>query len=327
MLLRVFKSHQIYNLFLIPVLGIFFGMKAYLSPETFDFFPGEDQMPLYTMLTNLLSYSVLTGKIFTSVAILVILFLIVRISTIFGFLRTRSYLPGTIYVILLGGLPNMHFLHPVWMGTIFLLLCVYYLFDSYNKNEILNNCFATGLLLGVGSLFYFPLIFFIPLLIIGYAILARMYQWRHLFLPLVGFITPWAITASIYFLSDSFPHFKEIIINNSIQYNQVTAPVIIQYYTFFVAALSVISGLFLLQHYDTKKISTRKYLSILTIYLLTAGALPWIFQPAAFETVIILLIPVTYYISHYLLFINNRIIPEVIFYLMLAASVFVQFVN
>lgn len=302
-------------------------MQAFLSPETYHFFAGEDQMPFYALLAKLLNHSVLTGKIVSSIAILIIVFLIIRLNSIFGFLRSRSFLPGTIYVILLAGFPNLHFLHPIWMGAIFLLLCIYYLFDSYNKNDILSNCYITGFLLGVGSLFYFPLIFFIPLLIFGYANLARMYQWRHLILPLLGFITPWAITASIYFLTDSFPYFTETVVNNCILKNPFTVPRIILYYLIFLSILTALSAIFLAQNYDTKKISSRKYLSVLTFFLITSGALPWISKTAAFEAMVIILIPVTYFISHYLIFVNNRIVPDVIFGLMLAFTIFMQFIN
>ena len=327
MLLRVFKSKQIYNLFLIPILGILFWMKAFLSPETFEFFPGEDQMPLFSLLAILVGNSVMTGKIVAFIAEMVLVFLVIRLSTLFGFLRTRSYLPGIIYIILVGGFPSLLFFHPVFPGTIFLLLSIYYLFDAYNKNEILENCFITGFILSVGSLFYFPLVIFIPLLIAGFLFLARMYQWRHFLLPLVGFATPWLITISAYYLTDSAPQLFAIISNNTYENNPIEVSEPVKYYSFLVMILAIISGLFLIKYYDTKKISSRKYLAILTFFLAITASIPWMINSAAIETVLILLIPAAYYVTHFLLFFNSRFWTEVILYLLLISSFIVQFLN
>jgi len=327
MLLRVFKSQQIFNLFLIPILGIVFWIKAFLSPETFEFFPGEDQMPLFSFLDNLVGNSVITGKIIVFIAEMLLIFLIIRISTLFGFLRTRSYLPGIIYIILVGGFPNLLFFHPVFFGAIFLLFSIYFLFDAYNKNEILENCFITGFILGVGSLFYFPLLFFIPLLVAGFLILARMYHWRHFLLPLVGAATPWLITISVCYLTDSHPQLFATISQNTYENNTISINDPLKYFSFLIMALGLISGLFLIKYYDTKKISSRKYLAVFAILLVLTTAMPWVIKSAALEIVVILQIPVAYFIAHFLLFFNNRFWTEVVFYLLLISSFIVQFLN
>ena len=75
----------------------------------------------------------------------------------FSFIRIKSKLPSILFVIILGGFTEMHTMHPVLFGTLFILLAILQLFQTFEKPKPYSALFNVGFLLGVGSLFYFNL--------------------------------------------------------------------------------------------------------------------------------------------------------------------------
>jgi len=105
--------------------------RAYIEPESFHFFQGEDQMLLFRPFAALIKSSALVGNLVTIGMALILAFLILRLNTVYSFIRVRTFLPSNLFVLILSGLITIHSLHPVYFGTLFLLLAINRIFGAY----------------------------------------------------------------------------------------------------------------------------------------------------------------------------------------------------
>ena len=297
MVLRFLKTNQIAHLVLIPLAGILLWLPGLIHPESFRFFTGEADMPLYRITgAYLIRFPFLS--VFAGLVVAVIsAFLIIQISIRFQFLRSRSGLPGIIYLLTVSAFPSMHTLHPVHLASLFVFLAIISIFDTYHQSNTIPDTFNAAFFLSVGSLFYFPTIFLFPITWISIAVLQKGDNWRLLFIPLVGFAVPWFVAGSIYYLYDMLPQLFSTVQEN------------------------------ILSRYDVKKISSRKYFII--FYWMVAFMVASILfsRSVGIEAIILLAIPFSYFIAHFFIFAQNRFWPELLFYLFLGTIATVMIIG
>ncbi|KOH45086.1 DUF6427 family protein [Sunxiuqinia dokdonensis] len=328
MILRILKTNQAYHFILIPLMIAGLWFRSYIYPDFFPFFEGENDMFLYQLVNRWFGQSALAGNLLSMVFVIVLAFLILKLNTEYAFIRVRTFLPSNIFVLILGGLLTLHTLHPVYFALLFLLLCVDRIFQSYELEKFHASAFEAGFFIGLGSLFYFPLIFFFPIIWIGFLLINKRLQWRNFVLPLLGLFVPWLFTWSYYYLTNQLPVFVDTIILNVETDNRFfggNRP--LQMYLAYLVLVSLLGSLFLLNQYDEKKISTRKNFQIFFLILLTAVIL-LIFIPAVSqEIVIIMALPLTYLISNYLIFMKRKVWGNLFIYLFIALIIFMQLVH
>ena len=328
MVLKFLKSNQIAHLILIPLAGILLWLPGLIHPESFRFFAGEADMPLYR-ITGAYLQKLPFLSVFVGLAVVVVsAFFINQISTRFQFLRSRSGLPGIIYLLTVSAFPSMHTLHPVHLASLFVFLAIISIFDTYHQSNTIPDTFNAAFFLSVGSLFYFPTIFLFPITWISIAVLQKGDNWRLLFIPLVGFVVPWFIAAGVYYLNDILPQ-----LFSAVQENVHTANVNI----INTISFQLISGLFIflavlgsssiLSRYDIKKISSRKYFIIfywMVVFLVVSILFS---RSVGIEAIILLAIPFSYIIAHFFIFARNRFWPELLFYLFLGTIAAVMIIG
>lgn len=328
MVLRFLKTNQIVHLVLIPLAGILLWLPGLIHPKTFNFFSGEAAMPLYRITgAYLIKFPFLSA--FAGLIVVVLsAFLIIQISTRFQFLRSRSGLPGIIYLLTVSAFPSMHTLHPVHLASLFVFLALISIFDTYHHSNTIPDTFNAAFFLSVGSLFYFPTIFLFPITWISIAVLQKGDNWRLLFIPLVGFAVPWFIAGSVYYLNDMLPQLFSVV-----QENIHTANInIINTFSFQLLSglfifLAVLGSSSILSRYDVKKISSRKYFII--FYWMVAFLVVSILfsRSVGIEAIILLAIPFSYFIAHFFIFAKNRFWPELLFYLFLGTIATVMIIG
>ncbi len=158
MVLRILKSNQPVNFIIFPLIGIAIWLKSVLSPKVYPYFLSENEnilfLPIYKMLQNMPVLQVVTAF----VLVILIGFLIQRINSSYSFIKTRTMLPAPLIILIISGFTAMQTLHPVYFAALFLLLAIHRFFSIFDKTKPFSALFDTGLLIGIGSLFYFNLI-------------------------------------------------------------------------------------------------------------------------------------------------------------------------
>lgn len=326
MLLRALKSNSTYNFLLVPLLAIALWIKSFLQPALYPFYTGENAMILYQPVNALLGKSPFASHLVALIFTIVLSILILRIKVQYSFIRVRTVLPSFLFILITCGLHDLQAIHPVYFAALFLILTIDRIFSAYEKDKIHSNAFDSGILLSIGSLFYFNLVFFFPFLWIGFIILKPKVNWREYILSTLGFLFPWLAASAWYAATGQTTELLDVIKSNLSSHQfflKDNLPV--QIYMGYLGLLTFMASILILSQYDGKKISTRKYFKAFFWIFLIAFVL-MVASPAVSQEIIVLLaIPLTYLISNYLIFMKHQIWGEVFLFLLTAGVVALQF--
>lgn len=327
MLLRSLKSNPTYQFLLVPFIAIALWIKSFMEPMLFPFYQGEDAMLLYQPISYFLGKNATAGAISALVFMILLAFLVFKINVQYSFIKVRTVLPSVLFILISSGLHELHSMHPVYPAALFLILTIDRIFNSYDKEVIHSNAFDAGILLAVGSLFYFNLVFFFPFLWIGFIILKPQVNWREYILSTLGFVLPWLAALAYYGATGQSDELMAILKSNiSLHGSLLKGNLAVQIYLGFLALMILLSSISLLSQYDFKKISARKYFkAFFWVFLISCILL--VANPGVSQDIIILLaIPVSYLVSNYLIHMKRPIWGEIFLYILLAGVIYLQFV-
>ena len=328
MILRILKSNRAINFVLIPFIGLIFWIANLIHPHTYPYYLGENENLLFSPLYHWLENAPFVQSLLSLILVIALAFMVLQLSNRYSFIRIRTMLPASMYVLLVGGFATMHTLHPVYFGAAFLLYSIYRLFSMFDQSKSYSAAFDAGFWLGVGSLFYFNLIFLYPAFIIGIAILSREYHWRAFLINILGLLLPWFFAFSYAILTEHILEFlKELEQNIITANNHFISNIPLQIFLGFLIFLTLLGSIKMVQQYDTKKVSSRKYFTFFFLIFIFA-MLSFIFIPATSqEMLIIVAIPISFLVSNLLVFMKSRFWSELIFTALFGIVVFMEIVT
>lgn len=326
MLLKRLKSNNLFILFLIPIAILAFWAGDIINPRIYSFAPGEAEnilfVPIFRLIQNLPLLSVVLSALMTLLLALLLEMLISR----YQFIRIRTRLPAILFVILLGGFTGLHTLHPVYFAAVFLLLALFRLFGIFDQPKAFTGAFDVGILVGIGSLFYLHLIMVLPAIMIGIQVLSRGSQWRTYIVLLIGFLLPFIFAFSYFFYIDRFREITDLIIQSTLSSVDILRHNLpLQIYLGILVLFTIIASIDIAQHYDSKKVSSRKYFTVL-FFIFILSLISFVFVPATSkEMLVITSVPVTFLIANFFVFLKKRFWGELFFMLLLGVVILLQF--
>ena len=328
MILRILKSSGPLNYLFYLVIAILFWLKSLLVPISYQFFNGENSSILYYPIYKLTSNIPFLQVLLSLLLVIFIAILIQQINSRYALLRVRTKLPIAINIIIFGGLTFIHTLHPVIIAAILTLLGINSLFSIFNNPEPQLDIFNAGLFIAIGTLFYFNLIVLLPAFLIAISILRRERNWREFAILLIGFIIPVAFALSYAFFTDqlneTFLNFQKNIITSV---NHFKTNYALQGYLGLLIILTLFASIKILQQYDSRKVSTRKYYQVLFVIFLSS-MFSFIFIPATSqEMLIVTILPITFLISNLFVSIDSGFWRELLFTLLLGTAIVMQFAD
>jgi len=125
-----------------------------------------------------------------------------------------TYLPAVGYVLVLGFFHYTPGLNPVLLANTFLIIAIWELFKTYRESKCADNIFNVGLWLAVGSLCYLPVGIFLLLGIVGMLML-RSSNFKDYLILFIGFLIPYFLAGTGFFLTDAFPEFLQRQFHNN----------------------------------------------------------------------------------------------------------------
>jgi hypothetical protein len=328
MILRILKSNRPVNYFLVVILGVLFWAKSLINPQEYPFFPGENENILFDPIFTLLHPFPLAGIVTALVLTILTALLILNINGRYAFIRIRTMLPASLFVLMAGGFTEIHTLHPVYFATLFMLVSIHRLFNAFDKVSPFSSTFDAGFWLGVGSLFYLNLILLLPAFLLGVAILGRDNRWRVFVVTLIGFLLPFFFALSFAALTEQLLELLNVFKQNLLTANNhFKTNLSLQIFLGFLVLLTILSSIKLIQQYDTKKVSSRKYFSVFFLIFIFSLTGFVFFPPVSQEMLVITLIPVTFLASNFLVFIKGRFWGELIITLLFGIVIVMQLVK
>jgi len=328
MIIKILKNNRSYNFILILILIGILGFHSFLKPEVSQFFEEGNQMPLYILMTRWIESNVFVTFLFPVIFIFLISLLLLRLNATFLVIQEKTFLIPYIFIIILGGFVFLHTMQPVYFGLLFLLFSLNRIFSACTKDSGGLSCaFDAGFYIGVGSLFYFPLIFYFFVVWAGLFKIHGQLQGRYFLLSLIGTLLPWIMIFSYYFFTDTQSVFNHIVYQNfyASACRQVNE---FPYYVYigFMFLLSVISGFFLLSHVNSQKVVTRKYYGILFWILIVSIAIFLLVPSVSGEIMLIMSLPLSFLFANFMVSIRKELFGDIILLVFFGLIVWFQIV-
>ena len=326
MILRALISNRHTNLFTFSVVALLFWIKSLIHPFSYPFFTGENNGFLFSPIYSLVQNSNFLQVLLSLLLIILLAFLVQLLNNHYLILGGRSKLPATLFVIIVSGYTALHTLHPVLPAAFFLLIGIFNLFGALNKVKPYSTIFNAGFFLGIGSLFYFNMVILLPAFLISIPIMNRSSKWRGYVIVAFGFFLPFIFTLSYAILSEQtlviLKTFEENILT---PVNHFRTNIPLHGLLTFLILLTLAGSIKIFRQYDSKKVNSRKYFSVLFIIFLFS-MLSFVFIPvSSHEMLIVTTIPTTYLISNFFMSLRSRFWSELLFFMLIAIVVFMQF--
>lgn len=183
-----------------------------------------------------------------------------------------SLLPGVFYCLFSCLMPDFLVLSSVLLANTFVILALFYLFDTYKNSYVAGRIFDAGLWLGVASLFHFSYVLFIVWGIIGLGIL-RGLRGKEFLMFIIGYAVPFFLLSVYCFWHGILPQIGNHFFNNInfFSFSRYESP------TLYIK-IGVIALILLLtigastQFFSRRNMTVQKYLSILYWLILFGGA-------------------------------------------------------
>jgi hypothetical protein len=196
----------------------------------------------------------------------------------------------------------------------------------FNNPSPFPEIFNAGLFIGIGSLLYLNLIILLPAFLIGIIILYRDVKWREFVILFLGVAVPFIFALSYAFYTDRFLETLYIFEQNIFTpVNHFRNNYYLYGFLAFLALLTFIGSIKLIQQYDTRKVSTRKYYSFFLVIFIFS-LVGFVFVPATSQEMLVLsVIPVTFLISNFFVTMESRFWSEFLFILLIGVVLFKEF--
>jgi len=248
-----------------------------------------------------------------------------RIVNKHSLLKQSTYFPFFFILILLSCRASLIGFYPALAACLFLVLFLDRMISSYKKERANSNIFDSGLFIGIATLFYIPSILFLIVLWIGLFTI-RTINGREWSCSVIGFLLPFvfAFTYNLVFYPN-YHWYNKIAgvfiyrtVHFSFSWEQITIIVIM----LLAAFLSV---WFFINKVGDNILKTQKFWNLLLWFML-ASVVTVIFCPVKDSRAFaILAIPGSFVLSAYFLRTRAKLLPELLFLLLVAAVIVSMF--
>lgn len=249
----------------------------------------------------------------------VILFQATYINSLF--IRYKSfeqntYIPAAVMVVLFHLSYDFLTLSPVLMGSTFILLALGQLFSqTVLQKEGSDSILLVGVFGGIAACFHFPLILFLPFLLVS-GIIVSGFSFNQFILALVGYFLPIILCGLYYFWIDALPEFifEYFLATRIIEVYQHVAlkdTFILFSLPLFLALIGLLVGLW----FKMFTINQQKQRQLIFIFILFAVGTLFLTNRRTPYQWVILIPALTYFINQIFVCLNQKIILQIFAFL------------
>jgi len=236
----------------------------------------------------------------------------------------NSILPSFLYVLLMSSFAGFQSIHPLLFANFFLIAALQIILTTYSKPDGYEQVFNATFFVALGSMFYFPVVFFIFFIWLVFLVFSLL-KWREWIISLLGFITPYLFLFSYYFLSNTFENkitsylvfFKKVdfhIPHLSIS-NFIFLGVLALFFIFSFFSLS--------SRLSEKSIFYRKKVIVLIMFFIIAFLSLFFAKDFFVFHLCLLFIPFSFLFSKYILQVKKFIISEILYLIILGTWIYI----
>jgi len=225
-------------------------------------------------------------------------FLVAQINNRFTIIRTRTFLPILIFLLLLGTWNQTHAMIGSHLVLTLFILALYYFFNMSRDRKASEEAFMGSFLISLSSLLINPMIFIIPLCWIGF-VMFQSFSLRTFLASLFGMIAPWILYLSVAFMLQpdfNIYHLFNLNFNSELSISNFSLPEII--YAISISLIMIISIVEMYSITNSDAINTRNKLDFLLFLLVSLVILSFIFRNQFISFLPIIALVYSLLISH-----------------------------
>lgn len=281
-------------------------VASYINSVGYPVYGEVTAPPLWNAICQMLP-----GKAFTyAIGMLLTLggaFLLHRANYILVLIREKTLLPFLFYVLFISTNPDFLPLKSTSVGVFCLILAIYQLFSSYHDPTAKDKSYNAALLIGIGSLLWIHIVWFLPLFWLG------MYNFRSLSLrtflaSLLGVGTVyWFLLSWCIWFGDFTPF--AVPFGTLFRFNLLMPDGIGLFawlWIIVLAGLTTASAVNIVTHEYEDVLRTRQFLSFLIIMAVYTFALYFLYEQVSEEFLETACIPAAILIAHFFTVMRKR---------------------
>lgn len=281
---------------------------SYLYSVGFPVYGEVTATPLWSLICQ-----ALPGKAVTYIIGMALMaggaFLLHRANYVLVLIREKTMLPFLFYILFISTNPDFFPLKSTSVGVFCLILAIYQLFTSYHDPEAREKAYSAALLIGIGSLLWIHLLWFLPLFWLG------MYNFRSLtprtfMASVLGVATVyWFLLGWCVWQRDFTPFTLPFSMLFKIRFLATDGIVLLDWISIFtIALLTVVASLNILLHDMEDSLRSRQFLSFLIAMSVWAFSLYFLYEQVSEEFLETACVPASILIAHFFTVTRGRII-------------------
>lgn len=239
------------------------------------------------------------------------------------YIENAYQLPGVIYILLSGLHPSTQIISPALIASFFIIASIDSITPIYHKPKILKNCFNSGFLLGLGTLFYIHTFWFL-IVVFTAIIVIRPFYWREYITSIMGFVTPIVLLfIGMYMLNQQDVLIKSLSENLSLTLYPEKYQALNLIGLFPIIIIGLYVALFQFGKRIYKKVITRKHLQIIFVFIML-GIISISSPYTQIDAFSIFLLPISLMISFYLINNNHKLFHLIMIGIIIINIIFSQ---
>ena len=247
-------------------------------------------------------------------------FLLLRIDLRFIIVEDKVIMPPLFFVLIISLFSRNYNLLPALLGNLFLLMAMVRTLDSERVPEQKRLYFEAGLLIGIGTLLFPPLVA-MTLFIFATQFIMRFFDIREFLASVLGFVVPFVFYLFGMFMIDEPAQFWQRMEQIGITQHFTVKLSIVQYSAVgFMALFTLVALLTMTQYIRMYKVTTRKYFTLF-IWLIIISVAGFFLIPCAGLTMAVFpAMSLAFIASLYFMQIRRNALGELAFLLLIIST-------
>lgn len=323
----VFKSNNPYNTFLLLVYGLLLKLIMFIHPQIP--LPQQTDGFLFKLLLSQLSgVGSSLPIIYPLISFILLYTQAITLNALVNqhrLMQKPNYLTGMAYLLITSLFAEWNILSAPLIINSFIIWVWSRMSKLYNEPSPKTSLFNIGMAIGISSFFYFPVISFSALVVVG-LLITRPFKLPEWVVALLGLASPFYFLAAYVYITDKWQgyHFPEVAVTfpRFIESRWALAAI------FIVLFISSTGFVYVQKNFRRQLVQARKSWNLIFLYLLIALFIPFINASHSFVYWILSAVPIAVIAGAGFLYPQKKGFPLILHWLMvafvIAFSYFVQ---
>lgn len=330
MLLRFTKSNAIAHIILVPLVAVLLWLQTFMKVAAGGVVQyGTFHMPIFNSFINYFrqgGYHI--GAMVMALALLVVqAFIIVHIGNKRQLFPERTFMPAYFFLLISSMHIDLQKLHGALFTNIIILYAIDRLFSAIRYPSYYRHTFWASFLIAFSAIIYIKAGVFIVVVWLTIILLKR-FSPREFLISVIGFLLPFFLAWSFYFLTQATVREFTITLALVGLLRDISYTLGISHYVFLggVALIIGLASVVLLQNIRFKNIRVRNYFwALFFVFIIASGA--YLLEQFSLELIVYIAAPVSFLITDFMWEIKKYYYGEGLLYFLLLLTVFVQLIN